>query len=193
MGADIMLRQQIVKAEAEAKQEAGSDQVSSMEVLKQACSGPLDRFEGLGGTVPVYVAVLGPPKVRRWTFGIWASKQEYEQKMRPQLEIDMLKITSVQADPGRAMVFRLSYQTTLKVSQTVTFRRTDRARDVWVEMLQILITKAHEAHKELKEDLVTRRTTTNRSTQGGRATQRLESPGSTRSKSGRFFGALSKP
>ena len=41
-----------------------------LKLLKKACSGPLDLFEGLGKTEPVYVAIIGPPDSKKWTMGL---------------------------------------------------------------------------------------------------------------------------
>merc|ERR1719162_1174972 len=103
---DDLVRLQLAKARGEGKLLHGEG-MSEFEVLRQACAGPLELFEGLGKTSTIYVAVLGPPISRRWVFGIWPDKH----------------------------VFVINYFDDSRVRQTFIFRRTDRARDVWVEIL----------------------------------------------------------
>lgn len=148
---DILVRQQLQKAKQEGKAPHGEG-LSEMEVLKQACAGPLELFEGLGNTTCIYVAVLGPPTSRRWVLGIWSDKHDYDAKKYAIQEVDLLKIQSVQADPTRHHVFVINYYDESRVRQTLTFRRMDRARDVWVEILHLLVQKAHESRKALKRD-----------------------------------------
>lgn len=139
---DILVRQQLRKAKEEGKDLDGG--LSEMEVLKHACAGPLERFEGLGKTHGVYVGVIGPPTSRHWVLGIWLNKADFESKDPPIEQVDLLKIQSVQADPERLHVFVVNYFDSHRVHQALTFRRVDRARDVWVEILHILVVKAHE-------------------------------------------------
>merc|ERR1719460_1080315 len=96
---DDLVRMQLAKARGAAK--LGKGDVSEMQVLQQACSGPLELFEGLGKTSNVYVSVLGPPVSRRWVFGIWFDKHDFDNKKRAIREVDMMRIQSVQADPDR--------------------------------------------------------------------------------------------
>lgn len=148
---DILVRQQLRKAKEEGKDPHGGDSLSEMEVLKQACAGPLELFEGLGNTSSIYVAVLGPPISRRWVFGIWPDKHDFDSKKHAIQEVDLLKIQSVQADPTRHHVFVINYFDDSRVRQTFTFRRIDRARDVWVEILHLLVIKARESRKATKQ------------------------------------------
>jgi len=149
---DILVRQQLRKARDARRttNEGEQEGVSEMEVLKNACAGPLEVFERLGNTRDVHVAVLGPPSSRRWVLGIWHDKRDFEAKRSPSQEIDLLKVQSVQADPSRHHVFMITYHDSSHVRQALTFRRIDRARDVWVEILHIMVTKAHEQRQALK-------------------------------------------
>jgi hypothetical protein len=150
---DILVRQQLKKAKEEGKGVKGreeGEQLSEMEILKQACAGPLELFEGLGKTCNVYVAVLGPPTSRRWVLGIWHDKRDFDSKRYAMQEIDMLKIQCVQGDPTRHHVFQVQCYDESRVRKTLTFRRIDRARDVWVEILTRLVQQAHDSRKELK-------------------------------------------
>lgn len=146
---DILVRQQLKKAAAEGKH-AGEGELSEMEVLKQACSGPLELFEGLGNTNNVYVSILGPPVSRRWVLGIWHSQKDFENKKRAMMEVDLLKIETVSADPMRKNVFIINCFDESRVRKSLTFRRIDRARDVWVEILHLLVVKARDAKRVAK-------------------------------------------
>lgn len=148
---DILVRQQLRKAKQEGLNPSGEG-LSEMQILKQACAGPLEIFEGLGKTSSVYVAVLGPPTSRRYVLGIWDDKHSYDAKRHPFSEVDLLRIQSVQADPTRHHVFVVNYFDESRVPQTLTFRRMDRARDVWVEILYLLVTKARDSVKKHKRD-----------------------------------------
>lgn len=136
---DVLVQQQLAKAEKGGGGEGQS--LSEMEVLKTACAGPLEIFEGMGETQSTYMAVLGPPYSRRWALGLWKDQSDYEAKKHSVQEVDVMKIRSVQADPKRHHIFNINFFDENRVSQTLTFRRTDRARDVWVEILHLLVTK----------------------------------------------------
>lgn len=140
---DSLVRLQLAKAQREG--------LSELEVLKQACGGPLELFERLGKTRPVHVAILGPPVSKRYVLGIWQEKHDFDAKKRVYLEVDMLRIESVQADPTRHHVFVINYYDESRVPQALTFRRIDRGRDVWVEMIRLLVQKVREA-REIKKD-----------------------------------------
>merc|ERR1719503_235127 len=99
----------------------------------------------------VYVAVRGPPEAKRRTLGVWRDQAELENRQQAMVEVDMLKIQAVQADPSRTNVFVVNYYDEHRVNQKLQFRRVDRARDVWVEILQRVVAKAHESRKSVKE------------------------------------------
>lgn len=145
----LLVRQQLQKAKGQASDAGGA--TTETDVLKQACSGPLELFENMGKVYQVFVAVLGPPVSKRWMLGIWNDKQEHEYKHRALKEVDLLRVQSVQPDPTRANVFIISYVNEHRVSGRLMFRRVDRARDVWVEMLQIMVMKAREHRKDVKD------------------------------------------
>merc|ERR1719326_791045 len=95
MDVDILVRQQLKKAKQEGLAH-GEEGLSELDVLKHACAGPLELFEGLGKTHNVYVAVLGPPTSRRWVLGIWNNQKDFENKKHAAQEIDLTKIETVQ-------------------------------------------------------------------------------------------------
>lgn len=138
-----LVRQQLSKV-------GGSD-AQEPDALKAACSGPLELFEGMGGLDKVYVSILGPPSSRRWALGVWRDKNDFDRRALPVVEVDMLRVRSVQADPTRSNVFVMNYFDEHRVSQRLRFRRVDRARDVWVELLQRVITKIHDSRRDKKE------------------------------------------
>lgn len=146
---DILVRQQLHKAKQEG-QAHGDTQLTEMEVLKEAASGPLEVFEGLGQTHNVYVGVLGPPESRRWVFGVWKSKQDFLARKPAAQEIDLLKIETVQGDPTRHHVFVINCFDGSRNHKSLTFRRIDRARDVWVEIIHLLVLKCRAAKKAQK-------------------------------------------
>lgn len=143
-----LVQQQIRKAQEAAP---GNSAESEMEVLKLACSGPLEMFELLGKAPQVYLSILGPPLSRKWALGIWHNKGEFESKQRAIREVDLMRVIAVQPDPVRANVFVVQYLNEHRSSHRLMFRRLDRARDVWVELLQILVTKARENRKETRQ------------------------------------------
>lgn len=142
---DHLVRMQLAKA----KQEGGGK--GELDILMTACAGPLELFQGLGQTRSVWVSVVGPPFSRRWVMGIWDHKHDFDAKKRPIQEIDLLRIQSVQADLARHHVFVLTHFDETRVRQMMTFRRMDRARDVWVEIIHLLVEKVHEKRKARQE------------------------------------------
>lgn len=146
--ANLMLRQQIQKVEKEATMRAPGEAFSNLELLAKGCAGPLDIFGSWGNKQTVYVAVMTSEK-KKYQFGVWKDKGDFDRGSKANPEIDLLKIISVQPDPGRAEVFVLNYVDDSKMKKRLTFRRIDRARDVWVDMFQLIIKMVHE-QKELK-------------------------------------------
>jgi len=142
----ILVRQQLKKAQMHGRQGA-----SSLDVLKDACAGPLDLFQGLAATQTVYVAATGPPISRRWVLGIWRDQRAFEERSYPVQEVGLLKIQSIQADKKRKHIFFITFFDQSRHRQTLTFRMLDRNRDVWVEILHLLVTKAHEQNKQQKK------------------------------------------
>jgi len=140
---DAMLRMQLAKV-----QKGKDEPLSEMQVLKEACAGQLEIFEGLGKTHEVYLSVLGPPDSRRWVLGIWNDAQEFTAKRAPMTEVELTRIQSIQSDPERHHIFVLNYFDAYRVSQSICFRRVDRARDVWVEIIRLLVQKVHDNRAE---------------------------------------------
>jgi len=147
---DILVRQQLNKAKHEKQTSSGQEEFGEMDVLKEAACGPLELFEGLGTTKKVYVAVIGPPVSRRWVLGIWDGPDDFEKHHQPKLEVDLMKIQGVKADPTRNHVFVVHCYDAQRVRMSLTFRRLDRARDVWVEILRLLVSKARESKQVAK-------------------------------------------
>lgn len=142
---DDLVRLQLAKA----RETGAKGDLTELQVLKQACTGPLELFEGLGKTQKVYVAISGPPTSKRWVLCIWHDEHQFKSaKTRPLSEVDMLRIQSVQACPTRHHVFMINYYDEDRMRKSLTFRRMDRSRDVWVEILQQTVQKIHEARRK---------------------------------------------
>jgi len=144
---DLLVRQQLLKA----RRQHGDEEVTSeLDVLKDACAGPLEIFQGMGRSNEVHVAVIGPPISRRWVLGVWRDQESFANKEKTLHEVDLMKIESIQADPKRNHVFVVNFFDELRNRNQMTFRRVDRARDVWVEILHLMIMKAREVKTEMK-------------------------------------------
>lgn len=154
---DVLVSGQLRKAKQLVKNAGIEGGYSEMEVLKHACAGPLEVFEGLGKTQAVYMAVRGPPQSRHWTLGVWNDQGDFESEANPLRQIDITKIQSVQADPTRHHVFVVNYFDDARMRQTMTFRRIDRARDVWVEILHLMVTQARSKQLGAKSEKRTTR------------------------------------
>lgn len=141
---DYMVEQHMAKYK-------GTLQPSSDDALNSACSGPLELFEGLGSTDTMFVGILGPPRSRKFAFGVWANDREYANAVAPRIQVDLLKIKSVQSDPERPNVFQLNYFDDARIARRLVFRRIDRPRDVWVELLQRIISRTHQLRKSVKD------------------------------------------
>lgn len=145
--ANIMVRQQIKTAVAGAK--VGGANKSDLEVLRDACAGPLDHFQEMGRVVGVYVAILGPPAQKKYAIGVWQTKGDYEERHKPLETIDLMHVKGVQPDPSRGNIFMINYVEKSKVRKDKeedhksVFRTIDRSRDAWVEMLHLLLKKLH--------------------------------------------------
>mmetsp|Transcript_85978 Transcript_85978/g.157580 ORF Transcript_85978/g.157580 Transcript_85978/m.157580 type:complete len:380 (-) Transcript_85978:105-1244(-) len=133
---NFLLQQQFLKC---------GEGLSEAEVLKKSSAGPLELLESMGNSKGVWVAVLGPPSSSRWMLSIWNNKHDYDNKKSAIQEVDLLRIQSVQADSTLQHVFEISYYDESRLRQTLTFRCMDRARDVWVEILHLLVQRAYES------------------------------------------------
>merc|ERR1712217_466790 len=103
-----------------------------------------------GSKADVYVAVIGPPQKKKYALQIWKSEQDFKHGKACKDDIELLKVLSVAPDPSRSEVFVVTFMNESKVREKKMFVRTDRNRDVWVEMLQRCVTKVHEEKKEKK-------------------------------------------
>jgi len=140
----FMLSQQLSKVSE------GGEQ-SEIALLAKGCFGPLEQFGSMGSKHGIYVGVIGPPRRKKFAFHIWSSEKACQNDKAPDESIDLLRVSAVAPDPKRPDVFLLSYVDKDKRQQKATFNRIDRGRDVWVELLSILVTKIHENHKEKKK------------------------------------------
>eukprot|EP00401_Gymnodinium_catenatum_P018194 CAMPEP_0117521036 /NCGR_PEP_ID=MMETSP0784-20121206/33476_1 /TAXON_ID=39447 /ORGANISM="" /LENGTH=283 /DNA_ID=CAMNT_0005317047 /DNA_START=180 /DNA_END=1031 /DNA_ORIENTATION=+ len=145
-----MLLQQ--KLDQASERVAAHDHVTDLEILSAAIEGPVDVFGKLGATTRKYMAAMGPPFSRRYCLGLWKDKSSYEEHQNAQLEIDILKVHSVQADPHRPDVFIVSYFNNHKIDTTQTFRIVEKTAKLWVQLLHIFITKAHDNKRAERMD-----------------------------------------
>jgi len=149
----MMLREQLHKVQPryDAASPAGAPpSLSEVELLMRGCCGPLETFGKWGGREQVFVAARGPPAHKRYTLGVWSDRSAHEKGKPLKEEIDLLKVQSVQPDPSRDEVFIVSYVQLDKVKKRMTFARVDRSRDVWVEMLYLLIRKVRDEREARK-------------------------------------------
>lgn len=143
------------------KKTVALENLSEVELLGRACAGPLVMFDRLAGNRPVRIAVLGPPSKKRLTLCICASESfatlathkkvpygETPDEKSILEEVDLLKVTGIFPDPGRPEVFSLDFVDANKARRHLKFERVDRGRDVWVEMIQLLVTKVHADKKK---------------------------------------------
>lgn len=132
---EFLLREQLQKVGWREEVPAGR-QVTE---LAKACLGPVDVFSSWGSTQVSTMSVSGPPDRRRWTLGLWSDRAALEKGEAGDVEVDVMRIAAVQADPGRSEVFVIFYVDNNRVQHELMLRRRDRSRDVWVELLKMLI------------------------------------------------------
>jgi len=147
-----MLQQQLHKTQKEVRgsDEGPQEQLSELALLAKGCFGPLHHFGLMGSKNQIFVGVLGPPRRKKFALHVWDSESSYRDDKPAKQEIDLLRISAVQPDPGRPDVFTIAYFDKEKKSHKMICQRIDRGRDVWVELLQILVTKVHEDHEAKK-------------------------------------------
>mmetsp|Transcript_47081 Transcript_47081/g.86316 ORF Transcript_47081/g.86316 Transcript_47081/m.86316 type:complete len:342 (+) Transcript_47081:126-1151(+) len=148
---NILLLQHISKTAREHHENHGNALVTEIETLREAGSGSAELFRGTSKTEHVYLAIVGPPMSRRWTLGLWPDIKDFQSRKPSLVDVDMLKIQSVQPDAVRKKVFTVHYFDDLRIAQKLTIRTIEINRDVWVEMLTRLITIAHDQRREMKE------------------------------------------
>lgn len=144
---DVLMNAHMSKAQQRA---GASGEHCEIETLKLAGSGPVENFEKMGKTQAVYIGIAGPPESRKWHLGIWHCEKDMLDKKPPLHDVDLLKVESVVPDPSRHHVFVINYFDSDRLRKAVTLRRVDRARDVWVEILHLIVQKAREEKKRQK-------------------------------------------
>lgn len=147
----FMVQNALQKAETEVTgSSTHRESLSEIEVCRHACAGPVEVFGELGKCVPRYLGLLGPPQARRFFLGFWANQEEFLKRNSPWKEIDVMKISSVQPDPVREDVFVISYVDASRLTHSLYMRIVDRPSAVWVELLKLAVSKAHQFHEETK-------------------------------------------
>jgi len=124
--------------------------LSEVELLAKGCAGPLEKFGKMGAKDRCHMAIVGPPRKKRFALHTWKTEKDFKEGKPHMDEVDLLKVTSVAADPSRPEVFVVNYMDEHKARASIKFNRVDRSRDVWVEMLQLLVMKVHEERKDKK-------------------------------------------
>jgi len=149
-----MLQQHLSKVQKDTPEKgkggAPAEEMSEIMLLAQGCSGPLTRFTFTGREDDVWVAIQGPPKRKKHALVFWDSEKEFNEGAEPSDTVDLLRMSAVYPDPGRPEIFAINYVNSSKKQDKVTLKRVDRSRDVWVELLQLLVTKVHEERREQK-------------------------------------------
>jgi len=170
---EFLLREQLRKVEWNEDQPAEAQ----LHTLASACTGPVDYFSYFGVATPGVLAMIGPPARRRWTLGFWKDPADFGRA--GDVEVDLMRISSVQEDPGRSEVFVVSYLDANRVESRILFRRTDRARDVWVHLLTMLISAVREVAQSQKAENMSMRPS--KSAAGGQKSHRdMDRSGSNR-------------
>lgn len=118
--------------------------------MRQSCSGPLALIDDSGSITNVYAAILGPSQSSKWVFGMYNSREEHDQGNAAIKGVGLLRVSAVSPDVEHAEVFVISFTDEQKVSHLLTLKAVDRGRDVWVDMLNDWVARAHEMRKEKK-------------------------------------------
>mmetsp|Transcript_46774 Transcript_46774/g.84459 ORF Transcript_46774/g.84459 Transcript_46774/m.84459 type:complete len:342 (+) Transcript_46774:120-1145(+) len=147
---DMILRSQMQKMADENQDGKGLGDMSKLEIACRVTAGPLDLFGSWGTRKRVWMHVRMPSDgQKKYWLEIYQDERHVDQKA-PEVQVDLLKVQSVQADPGRDDVFIINYVDQKKVQRRLTFARVDRPRNSWVDLLKNAITF-------IREDKDTRR------------------------------------
>jgi len=126
--------------------EAGQD-VDSLSKLELACNGtkgPLDQFKAWGARERVWLRVRMPaPSEKKYWLEIYHDEGEVDRKP-PAVQMDLMRVQSVQPDPGRDEVFIINYIDHQKAARRLTFASVHQGRNAWVELLTNTITLVRE-------------------------------------------------
>lgn len=136
-GSEMLLQQHLLLVPK--SDEANEKPLSAIQTLAVGLKGNLEMFGFLGSREVVHVAIRGPPAQRRYALCIFKDEKDATKSAKPALEVDFLKILSVQDDPGRPDVFQIHYMDARKCQQHLAFRRLDLPTGTWVELISKLI------------------------------------------------------
>lgn len=104
--------------------------------LARSCTGPLCVLSDEGSRDPVYVAIHGPPFCKKYWLKVWQSQEQSREKgVEPLMEIDLMKIASVNPDPRYSEVFCVRFVAPDKTEKVIFLQTPKRQRDAWVENL----------------------------------------------------------
>lgn len=138
-GASLMKRGSMSNLDAASASNEPAKPLSALQTLVQGLKGNLDMFGTLGKSSRVWVEIQGPPLMKKYQLCIFPDSKESSRSTKPSQEVDVLKILSVQEDPGRSDVFIVNYMTNNKVKERLSFQRLDLPAQTWVELLTKLI------------------------------------------------------
>jgi len=137
----IILRSQMARM-AEAGQDV--DGLSKLELACNGTKGPLDQFKAWGTRVRVWLRVRMPSEgEKKYWLEIYNDEGEVGRKP-PASQTDLMRVQSVQPDPGRDEVFIINYIDQQKTARRLTFASVHQGRNAWVELLTNTITLVRE-------------------------------------------------
>jgi len=136
----MILQQSLLKGKDRAGPSgATAEPLNPAQALAMGIKGNLEMFGTLGTCTKVYVAVSGPPATKKYIFSVFDDEKSHLKGEKPKLEVELMKILSVQEDPGRPDVFLVNYVDSRKNRERLSFRRLDLPTATWVELITKLI------------------------------------------------------
>lgn len=152
-GKELDISTQLHLDKVAAAVEPGADE---LRVLSRACAGPVELTEHhvfrtwkTGKIRHAWLAALGPPTERKWILGLWPDEHAWQDGKTGEMEFEVLSTSGVSPDPHSANIFGIRYISG-NIRKELRLGHVDRSRDVWVECLQLLIERVHQAAKDKK-------------------------------------------
>jgi len=126
-----------------------------------ACRGPVLLYGIWGRVENAFVAVVREPG--QISFGIWKDESSYQSGKRPRERINVLKVVSVQPETSSEDCFLLNVMVARGVKKRYRFERVDRSRDVWVDLLTLVVDAVRRKRDEVLAKRRQERASTSRS------------------------------
>lgn len=137
---EMLLQQALLKDKDRGGASRNSETpLNPAQALAMGIKGNLEMFAALGTHTKVYVAMLGPPAQKKFIFAVFEDEKTYSKGGKPTMEVELMKILSVQEDPSRPDVFLVNYVDSRKNRERLSFRRVDLPTSTWVELITKLI------------------------------------------------------